>query len=211
MAERGISPSPLETIGGTPLVRLRRFARPVPPPCSSRSRAGISPAATRIAWRWRSSRAPSVGASCAPGRRIVEFSGRSAGSSLAFGCAVKGYSLSIVSSDALSPEMLATMRAFGADSRRRRATAAHRARLVRAGRRSVRSDRRVLRGTSALRQQPDPGRVVALEPAGSRAIFSQAERSSCRQARQVCRPGAVARLGAVTSVTDWEAGHGGQL
>lgn len=50
-----------------------------------------------------------------PGQRLVEFSGGSTGSSLAFVCAVKGYPLSIVSSDAFSQEKLATMRAFGAD------------------------------------------------------------------------------------------------
>jgi cysteine synthase A len=49
------------------------------------------------------------------GQRIVEFTGGSTGSSLAFVCAVKGYPLSLVSSDAFSPEKLQTMRAFGAD------------------------------------------------------------------------------------------------
>jgi cysteine synthase A len=50
-----------------------------------------------------------------PGQRIVEFTGGSTGSSLAFVCAVKGYPLSIVSSDVFSPEKLNTMRAYGAD------------------------------------------------------------------------------------------------
>jgi cysteine synthase A len=50
-----------------------------------------------------------------PGRRLVEFTGGSTGSSLAFVCAVKGYPLSLVSSDAFSSEKLRTMRAFGAD------------------------------------------------------------------------------------------------
>jgi cysteine synthase A len=50
-----------------------------------------------------------------PGQRVVEFTGGSTGSSLAFVCAVKGYPLSLVSSDAFSPEKLRTMRAFGAD------------------------------------------------------------------------------------------------
>ena len=40
------------------------------------------------------------------GRRVVEFTGGSTGSSLAFICAVKGYSLTLVSSDAFSPEKL---------------------------------------------------------------------------------------------------------
>jgi cysteine synthase A len=50
-----------------------------------------------------------------PGQRIVEFTGGSTGSSLALVCAVKGYPLSLVSSDAFSPEKLRTMRAFGAE------------------------------------------------------------------------------------------------
>lgn len=50
-----------------------------------------------------------------PGMSVVEYSGGSTGSSLAFVCAVKGYPLTIVSSDAFSQEKLKTMRAFGAD------------------------------------------------------------------------------------------------
>jgi cysteine synthase A len=47
--------------------------------------------------------------------RVVEYSGGSTGSSLAFVCAVKGHPLRIVSSDAFSVEKIRTMRAFGAD------------------------------------------------------------------------------------------------
>jgi cysteine synthase A len=50
-----------------------------------------------------------------PGQTVVEYTGGSTGSSLALVCAVKGYPLKIVSSDAFSPEKIATMRAFGAD------------------------------------------------------------------------------------------------
>ncbi|MGN6682084.1 MAG: PLP-dependent cysteine synthase family protein [Streptosporangiaceae bacterium] len=49
-----------------------------------------------------------------PGQTVVEYTGGSTGSSLAFVCAVKGYPLRIVSSDAFSAEKIATMRAFGA-------------------------------------------------------------------------------------------------
>jgi cysteine synthase A len=51
----------------------------------------------------------------APGQTVVEYTGGSTGSSLAFVCAVKGHPLRIVSSDAFAPEKIATMRAFGAD------------------------------------------------------------------------------------------------
>src|SRR3954470_2200514 len=50
-----------------------------------------------------------------PGMRVVEFTGGSTGSSLGMVCAAKGYPLTVVSSDAFSPEKLRTMRAFGAD------------------------------------------------------------------------------------------------
>ena len=49
-----------------------------------------------------------------PGRPVVEYTGGSTGSSLAFVCAVKGYPLRIVSSDALAVEKIRTMEAFGA-------------------------------------------------------------------------------------------------
>ena len=50
-----------------------------------------------------------------PGQTVVEYTGGSTGSSLAFICAVKGYPLRIVSSDAFADEKIRTMRAFGAD------------------------------------------------------------------------------------------------
>ncbi len=49
-----------------------------------------------------------------PGMRVVEYTGGSTGSSLAFVCAIKGYPLEIVSSDAFAREKLQTMSAFGA-------------------------------------------------------------------------------------------------
>ena len=50
-----------------------------------------------------------------PGMTVVEYTGGSTGSSLAFVCAVKGYRFRVVSSDAFTMEKLDTMRAFGAD------------------------------------------------------------------------------------------------
>lgn len=49
-----------------------------------------------------------------PGMTVVEASGGSTGSSLAFVCAVKGYKFHVVSSNAFSVEKLRTMEAFGA-------------------------------------------------------------------------------------------------
>jgi cysteine synthase len=50
----------------------------------------------------------------APGQTVVEYTGGSTGSSLAFVCAVKGYPLRIVTSNAFAAEKLRTMVAFGA-------------------------------------------------------------------------------------------------
>ena len=49
-----------------------------------------------------------------PGMTVVEYTGGSTGSGLAFVCAVKGYKFYVVSSDAFAKEKLDTMRAFGA-------------------------------------------------------------------------------------------------
>jgi cysteine synthase A len=49
------------------------------------------------------------------GQMVVECTGGSTGSSLAFVCAVKGYALRIVSSDAFALEKIRTMQAFGAE------------------------------------------------------------------------------------------------
>ena len=49
------------------------------------------------------------------GMTVVEYTGGSTGSSLAYVCAVKGYAFKVVSSDAFSEEKLKTMKAFGAD------------------------------------------------------------------------------------------------
>jgi cysteine synthase A len=49
------------------------------------------------------------------GMTVLEYTGGSTGSSLAFVCAVKGYRFVAVSSDAFAEEKLKTMRAFGAE------------------------------------------------------------------------------------------------
>src|SRR5215210_6265564 len=46
---------------------------------------------------------------------VVEYTGGSTGSSLAFVCAVKGYRLLIVTSDAFAPEKRRTIAAFGGE------------------------------------------------------------------------------------------------
>lgn len=50
-----------------------------------------------------------------PGMTVVECTGGSTGTALAFVCASKGYKLKVVSSDAFATEKLRSMRAFGAE------------------------------------------------------------------------------------------------
>jgi len=52
-----------------------------------------------------------------PGMRVIEYTGGSTGTSLAFVCAVKGYPFVALSSDAWSAEKIKSMRAFGAEVR----------------------------------------------------------------------------------------------
>ncbi len=107
--------SVLEAIGGTPLVRLRRIP---PSGCAEIvvKVEGVNPsgsmkdrmAQAMIAAAERDGR-------LTPGGRVVEYTGGSTGAALALVCAVKGYRLSIVTSDAFSEEKLTQMAAFGAD------------------------------------------------------------------------------------------------
>lgn len=107
--------STLDAIGDTPLVRLNG----VVPADAARILVKLEGANPTGSYKDRMALAMIEGAErrgvLRPGQRVVEFTGGSTGSSLAFVCAVKGYSLSIVSSDAFSPEKLNTMRAFGAE------------------------------------------------------------------------------------------------
>lgn len=110
----GIRPSVLDAIGGTPLVRLRS----VVPDGAGDVLVKVEGGNPTGSYKDRMARAIIDGAErrgeLRSGRRVVEFTGGSTGSSLAFVCAVKGYPLTLVSSDAFAAEKLRTMRAFGA-------------------------------------------------------------------------------------------------
>ena len=115
MVGRQARPALLGAIGKTPVVRLERLAGPdrgevwlklesANPTGSYKDRMALA----MIEGAERSGR-------LSPGQTVVEYTGGSTGSSLAFVCAVKGYPLRIVTSDAFAPEKLETMRAFGAE------------------------------------------------------------------------------------------------
>ncbi|HTK28937.1 MAG TPA: cysteine synthase family protein [Vicinamibacterales bacterium] len=110
-----IADSLLQSIGRTPLVRLRR----VVPPDAATVVVKLEFFNPTGSYKDRMALAMIEGAEARgalrPGMRVVEFTGGSTGSSLAMVCAAKGYRLLLVSSDAFSREKLLTMKALGAE------------------------------------------------------------------------------------------------
>src|SRR3954447_24743140 len=108
-------PGALNGIGHTPLIRLTTL----PGPDDAEVWVKLEAANPTGSYKDRMALAMIEGAerrgALAPGQTVVEYTGGSTGSSLAFVCAVKGYPLRIVSPGALAEEKLRTMRAFGAD------------------------------------------------------------------------------------------------
>jgi cysteine synthase A len=106
--------STLDAIGDTPLVRLNN----VVPPQSGEVYVKLEYYNPTGSYKDRMARAMIEEAErrgdLRPGMSVVEYTGGSTGSSLAFVCAVKGYRFRVVSSDAFAREKLDTMRALGA-------------------------------------------------------------------------------------------------
>jgi cysteine synthase A len=105
----------LDTIGNTPLVKLTRV---VPSYCAEVvvKLEYFSPTGS---YKDRMALAMIEGAEAReelkPGMTVVEYTGGNSGASLAFVCAVKGYKLEVVSSDAFGEGKLRAIRAFGAN------------------------------------------------------------------------------------------------
>ena len=104
----------LETIGNTPLVRLRKIV----PSSSAEIWLKIEGTNPTGSYKDRMALAMIQGVEekglIDSKTSILECTGGSTGSSLAFVCAVKGYKFTIISSDAYAKEKLDSMRAFGA-------------------------------------------------------------------------------------------------
>jgi cysteine synthase A len=109
------SPSTLDVIGGTPIVQLRKIV----PQDSADVFVKLEYFNPTGSYKDRMALAMIEEAEARgdlkPGMTVVEYTGGSTGSSLAFVCAVKGYRFKVVSSDAFAREKLQTMRAFGAE------------------------------------------------------------------------------------------------
>jgi cysteine synthase len=113
--QTGSVPGMLESIGGTPIVKLGRLVgtdaaevwvklESCNPTGSYKDRMALA----MIEGAERSGR-------LSPGQTVVEYTGGSTGSSLAFVCATKGYPLRIVTSDAFAREKTRLTQAFGAE------------------------------------------------------------------------------------------------
>ena len=105
----------LGAIGSTPVVRLERLVEPG----TAEVWVKAESANPTGSYKDRMALAMIEGAErdgrLEPGQTVVEYTGGSTGSSLAFVCALKGYPLRIVTSDAYSAEKLRTMETLGAE------------------------------------------------------------------------------------------------
>jgi cysteine synthase len=108
-------PSVLQAIGNTPIVRLNKV---VPSKCADvlvkleyYNPTGSYKDRMALAMIEEAEKRGDL----RPGMTVVEYTGGSTGSSLAFVCAVKGYRFRVVSSDAFAKEKLQTMSVFGAE------------------------------------------------------------------------------------------------
>src|ERR671938_1350679 len=111
----GVCDSTLQAIGNTPLVRLQN----VVPADSAEVWVKLEYFNPTGSYKDRMALAMIQEAErrgdLRPGMTVVEYTGGSTGTSLAFVCAIKGYPFKVVSSDAFAREKLQTMRVFGAE------------------------------------------------------------------------------------------------
>jgi cysteine synthase A len=105
----------LSAIGNTPVVRLARMADDGCAEVWVKMEAANPTGSYKDRMALAMIEAAEADGRLRPGQPVVEYTGGSTGSSLAFVCAVKGYPLRIVSSDAFAEEKIRTMRAFGAE------------------------------------------------------------------------------------------------
>jgi cysteine synthase A len=108
-------PGGLSAIGDTPVVRLARLAGEGCAEVWVKMEAANPTGSYKDRMALAMIEAAETDGRLRPGQLVVEYTGGSTGSSLAFVCAVKGYPLRIVSSDAFAAGKIRTMRAFGAE------------------------------------------------------------------------------------------------
>ena len=94
----------LSAIGNTPVVRLARLAAAGSAEVWVKMEAANPTGSYKDRMALAMIEAAEADGRLRPGQLVVEYTGGSTGSSLAFVCAVKGYPLRIVSSDAFADE-----------------------------------------------------------------------------------------------------------
>ena len=104
----------LDTIGSTPLVELSRIVPHGSAPIVLKLESHNPTGSMKDRMARSMIESAEADGRLARGREVVEFTGGSTGTSLAFVCAAKGYPLQIVTSDAFSIEKRNHMKAFGA-------------------------------------------------------------------------------------------------
>ena len=107
--------SAIDAIGGTPVVRVERLVGEGIAEVFVKLEGGNPTGSYKDRMALAMIEAAERDGRLQPGQLVVEYTGGSTGSSLAFVCAVKGYPLRIVSSDAFAVEKIRTMQVFGAD------------------------------------------------------------------------------------------------
>lgn len=105
----------LQAIGNTPLVRVGALAGADSAEVWVKMEAANPTGSYKDRMALAMIQAAEADGRLAPGQPVVEYTGGSTGSSLAFICAMTGHPLRIVSSDAFAAEKIRTMRGFGAD------------------------------------------------------------------------------------------------
>ena len=108
-------PGAISAIGGTPVVRLAGLADGGCAEVWVKMEAANPTGSYKDRMALAMIEAAEADGRLQPGQLVVEATAGSTGSSLAFVCAVKGYPLRIVSSDAFAAEKIRMMRAFGAE------------------------------------------------------------------------------------------------
>ncbi|MGA9531439.1 MAG: cysteine synthase family protein [Anaerolineales bacterium] len=105
----------LSAIGGTPLVKLNRLISEQSADVYVKLESLNPTGSYKDRMALAMIEAAEERGDLRPGMTVVEYTGGSTGTSLAFVCAVNGYRFQVVSSDAFSAEKLQSMEAFGAE------------------------------------------------------------------------------------------------
>ena len=104
----------LEAIGNTPIVKLNKVVPDYAADVWVKLEGGNPTGSYKDRMALAIIEGAEIRGELKQGMTVVEYTGGSTGSGLAFVCAVKGYKFHVVSSDAFAKEKLDTMRAFGA-------------------------------------------------------------------------------------------------